>query len=225
MIIPKHIAFICNGNGRWANARGLDRSQGHIAGILNIPKVLEICIKYNVNIISCYIWSTENWGRSKSEVTNLMNAIKTYGPGLADTLHKRNVRLIHSGSSENIPIDVLKVINDAIEMTKSNTQGILNLLFNYGSRAEIVEAVKKICKDKIEPRDITLPFFEKYLYTYPLPKVDLLIRSGQEYRFSNFMLWQCAFAEIFVSNKYWPDIDKGDIYKAIFNYQESKVKS
>ena len=224
MLIPQHIGFIMDGNGRWAQQRGLPRAEGHRVGIQHILRVLDICHELGVDIVSAYIWSTENWERPIAEVQALMYSIQILGPQLASQLHPRGVRILHSGSRQNLSKAVLKVIDNAVELTKANGPRVLNLAFNYGGRAELVQAVKQVVDKQLQPEAITETTIANCLYTAGLPDVDLVIRAGGEKRISNFLLWQIAYAWIYTPETYWPALSRRDIESAIESYNEGLIK-
>lgn len=224
MVIPQHIGFIMDGNGRWAEQRGLPRAEGHRIGIQHILRVLDICHKLGVDIVSAYVWSTENWKRPTAEVQALMYSIQILGPQLANQLHDRGVRILHSGSRQNISAAVLKVIDNAVELTKANGPRILNLAFNYGGRSELVQAVKRVIDKQLQPEAITETTIANYLYTAGLPDVDLVMRAGGEKRISNFLLWQSAYAWIYTAETYWPAVSRRDIESAIKSYNGGLIK-
>jgi undecaprenyl diphosphate synthase len=222
--IPKHIAFVMDGNGRWAKERGLPRSKGHIAGIGHISQVIDFCFKKGIQYITVYVWSTENWNRPDEEVTNLMDAIARFGPDLAKSLHKESCRILHCGSRENLSTPVLEVIDFATQLTKDDGPNILNLAFNYGGRKEIVDAAKKIFSQNLPLEEITESTIAANLYSHELPGIDLLVRTGGEKRLSNFMLWESAYSIIYVTNTYWPALQDEGIDEALAYYADSRLR-
>jgi undecaprenyl diphosphate synthase len=218
MIIPAHVAFIMDGNGRWANERGLPRSKGHLAGINHIKKVVDICTQIGIQFITAYVWSTENWARPDKEVKHLMDSIVKYGPDMAKELHTKGVRILHCGSREGLDKVVLEVIDFATSLTSNDGPNILNLAFNYGARRELLDAIKQITKQRIPPDDIDEQTIQSNLYSSIVPDVDLLIRPGGEKRLSNFLLWQCAKSAIHFTNTYWPSLGEDEIRGAIETY-------
>jgi undecaprenyl diphosphate synthase len=225
MLIPKHIGFIMDGNGRWAIQRGMIRSAGHKAGYEKIPRVLEICRELGVQIVSGYAWSTENWNRPKAEVEFIMQSLERNLPRFANELHQRNVRFTHCGSRENISREALKGLDDAVELTKDNGPWVFNFLFNYGGRAELVHVVREIVNAESHPETISKTLVDEHLWSKGLPDLDLLIRTGGDYRTSNFMLWQAAFSTLYFVDNYWPAITKGDIERGIAYYNKIKMKA
>jgi undecaprenyl diphosphate synthase len=171
-----------------------------------------------VEIVSVYAWSTENWDRPLSEVRQLMNFIRTLGPKFAKELHAKKVRIIHSGGREKLSKTLLRVIDSAVELTQENGPKTLNFAFNYGGRAEVVHVVKELLAQKVPPEKITEGMIASHLYTSGLPDVDLVIRTGGDQRMSNFLLWQSAYADIYVAESYWPSLSQGDIERAIAYY-------
>ncbi|WP_051469978.1 polyprenyl diphosphate synthase [Fischerella sp. PCC 9605] len=224
MLIPKHVGFIMDGNGRWATQRGLPRSEGHRAGIQHILTIIDICHNLGVEVVSAYVWSTENWERSQAEVQALMYSIQILGPQLAQKLHDRQVRIIHSGSRQGLSKAVLKVIDDAVQLTKDNGSRILNLAFNYGGRAELLQAVRRAIAQQTSPETITEKTIADSLYTVGLPDVDLIIRSGGDKRMSNFLLWQSAHAWLYFAENYWPALSQHDIEQAIKSFDQGLVR-
>jgi undecaprenyl diphosphate synthase len=215
-----HIAFIMDGNGRWAQAKGLSRSKGHLAGINHIKKVVEICTKIGIPIVSAYVWSTENWARPNDEVENLMANIVKYGPDMVKELHTKGIKILHCGARDMIDKEVLDVIDFAINLTKNNGPNTLNLAFNYGARNELIDMAKRIVKSGISPEQIDEHTIQDNLYSPNLPDVDLLVRSGGDIRLSNFLLWQCSNSVMHFTNAYWPSLGEKEIADAIKDYNE-----
>ena len=222
MIIPKHIAFIMDGNGRWAQARGLPRSAGHKAGLDRIRTVLGECYDKGVEIVSVFAWSTENWSRPYREVRYIMRALENQLPRLVKALHEENVRFIHIGSLERLSTRAQQVIKWANDLTRNNVPFTFNLAFNYGGRDEILHALQKVIAQKVPADRINEAMVGKYLFTSDLPDVDLLVRSGGEKRISNFMLWQIATAYIYFADTFWPDMGRREIHDALKSYNECK---
>lgn len=207
-----------DGNGRWAKERGLPRSKGHLAGINHIKMVVDICTQIGIQFITAYVWSTENWARPDKEVKNLMDSIEKYGPDMARELHAKGVRILHCGSRDGLDKNVLEVIDFATSLTSNDGPNILNLAFNYGSRRELIDAIKKIAKQSIPPDDIDEKTIQSNLYSSIVPDVDLLFRPGGEKRLSNFLLWQCANSAIHFTNTYWPSLGENEIREAVEAY-------
>lgn len=217
--LPQHIAFILDGNGRWATSKGLPRTIGHQKGAKTLKEITIECNNIGIKYITAFVFSTENWNRPIDEVNFIMNEIIKLCNDYK-TLVKNNIKLNWIGSSKNVPVDVVNAIKEAVYNTKNCTGLNLNMAFNYGSKTEIVDSIKRIIEDNINPNDITEKLVEKYLYTKDIPNVDLLIRTSGEMRISNFLLWQIAYAEIYFTKTYWPDFHKKELYEAIFEYQK-----
>jgi len=221
--VPKHIAIIMDGNGRWAKSKFLPRVAGHKAGVETIRTVLRECKKLNVKYVTLYAFSTENWKRPKLEVDTLMNLLSTYLKNEVATLHKENVKLTAIGDIDNLPSQCVKELNKGIELTKNNTGCNLNLALNYGGRLDIKNALVDIIKDvkvgKINLDEIDENTISNHLSTNCIPDPDLVIRTSGEERLSNFLLWEVAYAEFYFTNVHWPDFDEKELQKAIFTYQ------
>jgi undecaprenyl diphosphate synthase len=217
--LPQHIAFILDGNGRWATSKGLPRTIGHQKGAKTLKEITIECNNIGIKYITAFVFSTENWNRPIDEVNFIMNEIIKLCNDYK-TLVKNNIKLNWIGSSKNVPLDVVNAIKEAVYNTKDCTGLNLNMAFNYGSKTEIVDSIKCIIEDNINPNDISEKLVEKYLYTKDIPNVDLLIRTSGEMRISNFLLWQIAYAEIYFTKTYWPDFHKKELYEAIFEYQK-----
>lgn len=214
--LPKHIAFIIDGNGRWAKRRGLPRSMGHKQGMIRMKKTVSHAFDLGIQCVSVYCFSTENWNRPQSEVDYLFQLFRDYFEKEFQDLFDRGVKLQVMGDISRIPQDVQDSINKAILRTQNNTGPILNLGINYGSRSEIVRA----CNLAVERgQKVDIDSFSQLLYTANLPPLDLIIRSSGELRLSNFMLWQAAYAEFYFSNIMWPDFDNKQLEKALIDFQ------
>jgi undecaprenyl diphosphate synthase len=216
--IPTHVAIIMDGNGRWAKARGLPRLAGHRAGTENLRRILTACAELGVKILTIWAFSTENWRRPQEEVRGLMDIVEQVIDRELGELHRNGVRLRHVGRLEGISRSLQAKVRRAVELTKDNDRLILNVAFNYGGKAEILDAVKKIVADSVLPEDIDEALFARYLYTAGLPDPDMIIRTGNECRISNFMLWQGAYSEYYFSPVLWPDFDKAELSKALEDY-------
>ncbi len=211
-------------NRRWAKKRGLPSSAGHKAGFDHIPEVLRICKDLGIHVVSVYCWSTENWNRSKEEVDYIMNSLVTHLPRFANELNEESVRFVHSGRRNEIPTDALKVLDDAIALTKRNDKEVFNFCFNYGGRAELVESVRNLIQKNISSKLISEESISENLWVADLPDVDIVIRTGGDQRLSNFMLWQASHAFIHVIEKYWPDISRRDILNGIKCYNDQQFQ-
>jgi undecaprenyl diphosphate synthase len=222
--IPKHVAIIMDGNGRWARARGLPRLAGHRAGTENIRRILEGCVEYGVEVLTIYAFSTENWRRPEDEVRGLMRILEEVIQKEIKELNEKGVRLCHLGRLDGLSPRLQRQIREAIELTKENSRLIVNVAFNYGGRAEILDAVRGLIRDGISYEDIDEELFRRYLYTAGLPDPDLIIRTAGEMRLSNFLIWQAAYAEYYSTPTYWPDFDKDELYRALLAYSQRERK-
>jgi undecaprenyl diphosphate synthase len=221
--LPRHIAIIMDGNGRWAKQRGLPRIAGHREGVKSVRDVVEACGEFGIEVLTLYTFSTENWRRPKEEVSALMRLLLRTLRKEIDELIQNNVRLTAVGDISSLPENAKKGIIEGIEQTKQNTGLVLNLALNYGGREEIVSAVRKIAaevqQEKLRPESIDIEMIHRYLYTSDLPDPDLLIRTSGEVRISNFLLWQLAYTEIYITDVLWPDFRREDLLRAIEDYQ------
>jgi len=218
--LPRHVAFIMDGNGRWAKRRGLPRSAGHYAGMDRVIEIVRASDDFGIGALSVYAFSTENWGRPKAEVMGLMQILGEVIERETRELHRNGVQLRHIGRLEGIPASLQKKVRAAIELTKHNERLILNVAFNYGGRDEIVQAVRRIIRDQVAPERLDEALFSQYLYTAGQPDPDLIIRTGGEWRLSNFLIWQAAYAEYYTTPTFWPDFDKEELYKALLAYSK-----
>jgi len=217
---PNHVAIIMDGNGRWAEQRGLPRLRGHQAGVKNIRPLIECLNQHQIKYVTLYGFSTENWNRPEDEVRGLLLLLKETIDKEALELHNQGVRLRHLGRSEGLPQELQLAINRAVELTKNNTGMTLSFAFNYGGRIEILDAVRRLIAEGIPPQNIDEKSFNNYLYTTGLPDVDLVIRTGGELRISNFLLWQAAYSEYYFTNVLWPDFDKKEVEEALLSYSQ-----
>lgn len=213
--IPNHIAIIMDGNGRWAEKRGLPRTLGHKEGANALRKIITYAGKIGVKYLTVYAFSTENWKRSKDEVDALMFLFKTYLKNEEKSIMKNNVRFLVSGRKDDVSPSLLEAIKKLEDKSKNNTGLTLNIAFNYGGRAEIVDAVNSILKSGID--NLAEENFSKYLYNN-IPDPELLVRTSGELRISNFLLWQIAYSEIYITDALWPDFDEKELDKAIESY-------
>ncbi len=213
-----------DGNGRWARKRGLPRIAGHRAGAKSVKEAIEAAKESGVKILTLYTFSTENWKRPKYEINALFKLLENYIDKEAKSLVKNGIKLSVIGKFEGLPETVQKKLREVIEMTKDNRTLTLNLALNYGSRAEIVDAVRKIITDcqsqRLRPEEIDENILSRYLYTKDMPDPDLLIRTSGEMRLSNFLLWQLSYAELYITKKLWPDFKKNDFKRAMEEYQK-----
>lgn len=217
--IPTHVAIIMDGNGRWARARGLPRQAGHRAGTENLRRVIQACGDLGIKILTVYAFSTENWGRSELEVRGLLNILEDVIDRELDELHANGVQLRHIGDLAALSERLQNKVRAAVELTKNNQDLILNIAWNYGGRQEIVHAVREIIRAGIKPEDIDENLFEKHLFTAGLPDPDLIIRTSGEFRISNYLLWQGAYSEYYVTPTYWPSFGRDELEQAIESYR------
>ncbi len=213
--IPQHVAIIMDGNGRWALQRGLPRLAGHKAGTENLRRVIRASVELGVKYLTIYAFSTENWGRPPEEVKGLMYILEDVIDRELNELHKEGVQLRHIGRLERLAPSLQEKVLDAIEVTKNNSRLILNIAFNYGGRDEIVQAIQRIIKDGVPPENVTDKLVGQYLYTVGVPDPDLIIRTSGELRVSNFLIWQAAYSEWYITPTFWPDFDKEEYRRAL----------
>lgn len=218
--MPRHIGIIMDGNGRWARARNLPRSAGHRAGTENLRRVLRATVEFGIPILTIYAFSTENWSRPAGEVRALLSILEGVLDRELQELHQEGVQLRHVGRLERLPARLRKKVRDAIELTRNNERLILNVAFDYGGRAELVDAIRRIIRDGVLPDQVDEALVSRYLYTGGLPDPDLIIRTSGEMRISNFLIWQGAYAEYYVTPVFWPDFDKGELYAALWAYSQ-----
>lgn len=216
--IPTHVAIIMDGNGRWSRARGLPRLAGHRAGVENLRRILTAAVEFGIKILTIYAFSTENWNRPVEEVRGLLNILETVIDRELDELHKNGVRLRHIGRLAGLSPELQAKVQHAIELTRHNDRLILNVAFNYGGRQEIAHAFQRMLADGVTAEQVNEELINRYLYTAGLPDPDLIIRTSGELRVSNFLLWQGAYAEYYVTPTYWPDFDKEELRKALEAY-------
>ena len=222
--LPTHLAIIMDGNGRWAKQRGMLRAFGHESGTKSVKQTIEHCTNLGIKYLTLYTFSTENWNRPKLEVQTLMKILINTLKKELPTLQKNNIRLSTIGNSELLPEKARNQLFEVIEKTKDNNKMVLTLALSYGSREEIISAVKQISEkvktNAIAVTDINEEIITQHLYTHDMPDVDLVIRTSGEQRISNFLLWQCAYAEFYFTDVLWPDFSEEDLHKAIISYQK-----
>ena len=218
--IPQHVAIIMDGNGRWALRRGLPRLAGHKAGTENLRRVIRSTVEFGIKYLTIYAFSTENWGRPPEEVQGLMFILQDVIDRELNELHKEGVQLRHIGRLEKLDPKIQKKVLKAIDLTKNNDRLILNVAFNYSGRDEIVCAIQKIITDGIAAEDVTDELVNKYLFTVGVPDPDLIIRTSGELRLSNFLIWQAAYSEWYITPKFWPDFDKEEYRRALETYSQ-----
>ncbi|MFC1940108.1 polyprenyl diphosphate synthase [Chloroflexota bacterium] len=221
-LLPNHIAIVPDGNGRWAERRGLPRLSGHQAGAENTRRMIHYLNEYPVKYVTLYGFSTENWGRPEEEVNGLFQILEDFIDRCIMELNENDVKLRHVGRLGELPQSLQLAINKAADKTKNNTRMTLSLAFNYGGRAEILDAVQYLLTERNAPQNIDEESFSNYLYTSGLPNVDLLVRTGDELRLSNFLLWQTAYSEYHFTKVLWPDFGKKDMDKALLSYSQRK---
>ncbi len=215
----KHIAIIMDGNRRWAKEKFLPSAMGHQKGVDSLRSTMRLFDKFGIKHLTVYAFSTENWNRKKEEVEFLMSLLAKTLLNELDEMHKENVQIRFLGNISGLSEELQKIVKNAEEKTKDNTGVNLNIAFNYGSRDEITNAVKEIVKSEIKPEDITEDTISNYLYTKNIPDPDLLIRTGGEKRISNYLLWQLAYSELYVTDAYWPEFDEEELTKAIVEFE------
>lgn len=216
--IPAHVAIIMDGNGRWARARGLPRVAGHRAGVENLRSILRAAVEFGIKILTIYAFSTENWDRPQEEVRILMGLVDRAIENELNELNESGVRIRHIGRREGLSPRLAAKFQHAQELTRHNERLILNVAFNYGGRAEIVDAVRQIVAEGLPPERIDQQTFSRYLTTGGLPDPDLVIRTGGDMRLSNFLIWQSAYAEFYSTPTLWPDFNRRELYKALLAY-------
>tara|TARA_R110002124_G_scaffold277621_4_gene449178 strand:- start:17442 stop:18272 length:831 start_codon:yes stop_codon:yes gene_type:complete len=232
--IPEHIAIIMDGNGRWARSKGSIRLHGHKVGVDSVRDITESCAQLGVKYLTLYAFSTENWGRPSAEVSGLMRLLVSSLRKEADNLHENNIRLVTIGQTDRFPDDCKKQLQEAIDLTEHNDRLQLCLALSYSGRWDITEAVKKIAthvkEGRLDPMLINDQMIADHLSTAEVPDPDLIIRTSGEYRISNFLLWQLAYSELYMTERFWPDFRRDELYKAIDSYQSrdrrfGKIKS
>lgn len=222
--LPRHVAVIMDGNGRWAKRQGKPRIFGHRAGAESVRAIVDTCTRLEIKAVTLYAFSTENWKRPRTEIKGLMSMLKRYIRSDLKEVHKNNIRFQAIGHIEGLFEDVQKEIARAVEMTLANTGMVMSVALNYGGRTEIVDACRRAVAEKIAagvpPDEITESDIGQNLYTHGLPDVDLMIRTSGEFRISNFLLWQLAYSEIYVTPTLFPDFRRSGVFEAILDYQK-----
>jgi undecaprenyl diphosphate synthase len=216
--VPHHLAIIMDGNGRWATSQGLPRLRGHRAGVENVRRTLKSVVARGISILTLYAFSTENWNRPEAEVQGLLALIDHSLQRELPELNRQGVRLQHIGELTGLRGSTRKKVKQAIHQTRANQRLVLNLAFNYGGRAEIMQAIRKIMLEKVDHEKVDEKMLSSYLYTAGQPDPDLIIRTGGELRLSNFLLWQAAYAELYSTGTYWPDFDENELQRALDQY-------
>lgn len=216
--LPQHIAIIMDGNGRWAAKRHLPRMAGHRAGIEALRRTIKACVKFKIQYLTIFAFSTENWKRSKDEVEGLMQIMATVLEKEVPELHQQGVQLRHIGRLEQLDEQIQEKIKNAVEMTRENQHLILTIAWNYGGRDEILHAIREIVAEGVQPEAINEKVLSEHLFTSGIPDPDLIIRTSGEIRTSNFLIWQSVYAEWYFSDKLWPDFDEEALKKAIEDF-------
>lgn len=218
--LPTHVAIVPDGNGRWAAKRGLPRLAGHREGVLNMLRMIQYINEYPIKYVTFYGFSTENWQRPELEVNGLFKLVEHFVDEQLSKIHEKNIKIRHIGRLKGLPDNLQNAIQKAVALTADNSGMVLGIAWNYGGRAEIVDAVTRFMDDASKPQQLDEKSFAHYLYTGDMPDVDLLIRTGNETRLSNFLLWQTAYSEYHFTNVLWPDFGKKDIDKALLEYSK-----
>ncbi len=221
---PRHVAVIMDGNGRWAEERGLPRIEGHRAGVEKIRSVLDILARRGVKFVTLYAFSTENWSRPDAEVDGIMGILQEVIHEETRQLHEQGVRIVHLGRSDRLLPDLREAVSQAQELTQHNVGVTLCVAFDYGGRSEIVEAVRNIIRRGVNAEDVDESTISQHLYTRDIPDPDLVIRTSGEYRLSNFLLWQSAYSEFYTTPVPWPELDAAHVEEAIRAYRRRKRK-
>ena len=216
--VPAHVGIIMDGNGRWAAERGLPRLAGHRAGTENLRNIIRASVEFGIQYLTIYAFSTENWGRPPAEVQGLMRLLADAIEKELEELNQQGVRIRHLGSLEEVPDNLARKITNAVEITKNNQRLMLNVAFNYGGRDEMLRAIRHMIRDGLAPEDITEEMVSQYLFTRDIPDPDLIIRTSGEFRTSNFLMWQSAYTEWYITSVYWPAFDKKELYQALLSY-------
>jgi undecaprenyl diphosphate synthase len=216
--VPQHVAIIMDGNGRWALKRKLPRLAGHKAGTENLRRIIKACVEFGVGYLTIYAFSTENWGRPREEVLGLLRILEDVIDKELSELSAQGVQLRHLGQLDKLAPVLQEKVLAAVESTKHNSRLVLNVAFNYGGRDEIVHAIQQMLKDGVDPQSVTPDLVSTYLYTAGVPDPDLIIRTSGELRISNFLIWQSAYSEWYVTPTYWPDFNKDEFRKALDEY-------
>ncbi len=220
--IPRHVAIIMDGNGRWAKKHGLPRLGGHKVGTENLRQVIEIMAEYGVEYLTLYAFSTENWTRPKAEVRGLFRILGQVIEKESRILHARGARICHLGTLEGLDAKLQEKVKKALELTRNNRRITVCIAFNYGGRAEILEAARRIVREGLQAEAIDEAVFRRHLYSPDMPDPDLIIRTGGEMRISNFLLWQSAYSEYYSLPTYWPDFGRDEIEKALIEFSQRK---
>ena len=217
-LLPTHVAIIMDGNGRWARKRSLPRIAGHRAGVDNLRRILEAAVEFGIKYLTIYAFSTENWARPPDEVHGLMNILEEVIDTQLRELHEKGVRLQHIGRLERLSPALQGKVRHAIELTRNNQRLVLNVAWNYGGRDEIIQAIRRMMAEGVDPEKIDEDMVHRYLYTSDCPDPDLVIRTSGELRTSNFLVWQSAYSEWYFPEIFWPDFGKEELLEALWDY-------
>jgi len=218
--LPQHVAIIMDGNGRWAEQRGLPRLAGHREGIANAHRIVEILLDYGIKYVTLYVFSTENWKRPKEEVDGIFQILTDVADEEIEFAQRKGIKVCHLGKLDGLPSRLRSKVEQAVDLTKGNKAMTFSLALNYGGRSEIVEAIRQLRRTGVPAEDIDETLFSRYLYTADIPDPDLVIRPGGEIRLSNFLLWQIAYAEFYFTTVLWPDFDHEEIDRALMAYKK-----
>jgi undecaprenyl diphosphate synthase len=216
--IPRHVAIIMDGNGRWATSRGLPRLAGHRAGTENLRRIIRASVEFGVKYLTIYAFSTENWGRPQDEIEGLLHIIEDVIEHELNELHHEGVQLRHIGHLDRLPPTLQEKVLAAVEITKNNQRLTLNVAFNYGGRDEITCAIRDMIADGVKAEEVSPELVDRYLFTSGVPDPDLIIRTSGEMRVSNFLIWQGAYSEWYFTPRYWPDFDREEFHKALVEF-------
>ena len=217
---PTHVAIIMDGNGRWALKRGLPRLAGHRAGTENLRRIITASVEFGVKYLTIYAFSTENWGRPREEVQGLMRILEDVINKELNELNRQGVQIRHIGKLDQLSPSLQELVINAVETTKNNSRLVLCVAFNYGGRDEIVNGIQHMIRDGVKAEDVTADMVSQYLYTAGVPDPDLIIRTSGELRISNFLIWQAAYAEWYITPIYWPDFNKKEYHKALNTFSQ-----
>lgn len=217
--LPAHLGIILDGNRRWALANGLPSREGHRKGTEVFREISRAAFEQGIKYVSAYVWSTENWKRTESEVNFIMALVLKAAENYLGEIHKEGIKVIVLGRRDGLRANILKTITKVESKTAANTKGTIAICFNYGGKDEIVDAARKLIKQGTDPDKLTPELFEKALYHPEVPNIDLIIRTSGEQRISNFMLWRAAYAELYFSSKHWPEFTREDLQDALVDYQ------
>lgn len=217
-LIPNHIAFVCDGNGRWAQSRGLNRVEGHRAGADNFHNLADLLIKYKIKLATVWTMSNENWGRPDYEIEGILRILQNALDRDSRELSEKGVRIVHIGSEARLSRIIRKKINRVVKETQDNSTLILNIAFDYGGKQDIVQAIRKMINDGVDEQDVSGDLLSRYLYTSDLPPIDFLVRSGGDRRMSNYLIWQTIGKPYFVTPTFWPDFGEKELCESLDFY-------